>query len=214
MRKVLLFLVSFVPASLVLNAQITSKPPIRINGGVNFYNINGQYSSADDLNNNPITGFYIGLNAEFRITDDIYIRPGLVYNQKGTRWASNPDISEKVNYIDLPVPLVYEPQVGKGNLLLGFGPYIGFGVGGVYKEDNAEIAVKFRNTYSSFPTVREFKRLDGGVVFLAGYEFKKRYSLQLDAQLGLMDVNPDDPNGNNQMRLRHTGFGLSIGYRL
>jgi hypothetical protein len=214
MRKALLLSVLTACGTLVINAQLTSKPPLRFIAGINFQNINGRYSNGDDLNNDPIMGFHIGLNAEFRLTNEIYIRPGLIYNQKGTRWASNPDISEKVNYIDLPLPLVYQPQLGKGNLLLGFGPYIGFGVGGVYKEDNAEIAVKFRNTYSTFPTVREFKRLDGGAVLLAGYEFKKRYSLQLDAQLGLVDVNPNDPDSNNQMRLRHSGFGLSVGYRL
>jgi hypothetical protein len=214
MRKALLLFVCITSATLVINAQLTSKPPLRFIAGINFQNINGKYSNGVDLNNDPITGFHIGLNAEFQLTKEIYIRPGLVYNQKGTRWLSNPDISEKVNYIDLPVPLIYEPQLGNGNLLLGFGPYIGFGVGGVYKEDNAEIAVKFRNTYSTFPTVREFKRLDGGAVLLAGYEFKKRYSLQLDAQLGLVDVNPKDPDSNDQMRLRHTGFGISIGYRL
>jgi hypothetical protein len=213
MRKVLLFLL-FLPATAMLKAQITSKPPIRIIGGVNFQTINGKYSSGADLNNDIITGFHIGLNAELHIINDIFIRPGLIYTQKGTKWASNPDISEKVNYIDLSVPFLYQPQIGKGNLLLGFGPYIGLGVGGAYKEDNAEIAVKFTNTYSSFPTVREFKKLDAGAVFVAGYEFKKRYSIQVEGQLGLVDVNPEDPAGNDQSRLRHAGFGFSLAYRL
>jgi hypothetical protein len=39
----------------------------------------------------------------------------------------------QLNYLEIPVNLVYKPVLGAGRLLLGFGPYVGFGLGGKLK---------------------------------------------------------------------------------
>jgi hypothetical protein len=36
----------------------------------------------------------------------------------------------KISYLELPLNFLYKPMLGKGHLLLGFGPYVAFGIGG------------------------------------------------------------------------------------
>jgi hypothetical protein len=64
-------------------------------------------------------------------------------------------------------------------------------------------------------TTTQLRKSDAGANFLAGYEFANKLSLNLKAQLGLKDINPDMGNEgtNNMTRFRNTGFGLSVGYR-
>ena len=61
----------------------------------------------------------------------------------------------------------------------------------------------------------QLRKTDAGANFLAGYEFANKLSVNLKAQLGLKDINPDlgTNNNNDQTRWRNTGFGLSLGYR-
>ncbi|HEX2533115.1 MAG TPA: PorT family protein, partial [Chitinophagaceae bacterium] len=60
------------------------------------------------------------------------------------------------------------------------------------------------------PTAPRVKRFDAGGNLLAGYEFANRLSFQLNAQLGLVDINP---KMNDESKWRNTGFGVSLGYR-
>ena len=48
------------------------------------------------------------------------------------------DPTLNLSYIEIPVNLLYKPVVGNGKLLLGFGPYIAYGIGGKYKTDGDE----------------------------------------------------------------------------
>jgi hypothetical protein len=63
-----------------------------------------------------------------------YLQPGVLYSQKGAEFEDSAEL--QLNYIEIPVNLVYKPVLGAGRLLLGFGPYVGFGLGGKLKVDN------------------------------------------------------------------------------
>ncbi len=55
---------------------------------------------------------------------------------------------------------------------------------------------------------------DAGANLLAGYEFGFGISFQLNAQLGLLKVNPGyDGDSNDDTSVKNTGFGISVGYR-
>jgi hypothetical protein len=56
------------------------------------------------------------------------------------------------------------------------------------------------------------KRFDAGGNLLAGYEFANKLSFQLNAQLGLVNINPEI-SGSDKTKYRNTGFGVSLGYR-
>src|SRR6476469_3511581 len=94
-------------------------------GGVNIQNITGKDANGNKLNNDAIAGFNAGLNAEIPLGAGTYLQPGVLYSMKGAKNQSGDKI--KLSYIEVPVNFVYKPILGSGRMLLGFGPYAGFG---------------------------------------------------------------------------------------
>ena len=189
---------------------------VGVHAGVNMFNINGKTATGVELNNKLNTGFTGGVDVAIPLGGGAYLQPGVDFTQKGTETENG--IKTTLNYVDIPVSFVYKPIVGTGNLVLGFGPYLGFGVGGkVTSANGASTKVEYRDTYDrAIPSsTLQLRRSDAGANFIAGYEFANSLSLNLKAQLGLKDINPDMGNegANNQLRYRNTGFGLTVGYR-
>ena len=213
--KKLLLLATAVVSITIANAQ-TGKTSFGLKAGVNFQNLNGKDLDGDKMNNKIKTGFVAGVNAQIPIATDFYIQPGVEYAMKGAK--TDDGVRININYIDVPVSLVYKPMLGSGNLILGFGPYVGFGIGGKVEDtDGEESDVKFKKevTISELSSgTTYFKPMDAGANIFAGYEMRK-LSFQLFTQLGLTKVLPkiqgfDEGNSS----LKNTGFGLAVGYRL
>lgn len=184
-----------------------------IRAGVNFQNINGKDADGDELENDVLTGFHAGVNAEIPVGTGSYLQPGLLYSAKGAKF-SNSDNKVKLNYVEVPINFVYKPILGTGNMVLGFGPYVAFGIGGKTEIGGQEIDVEFKDTFD--PTVAAFqvKRFDAGGNLLAGYEFANKVSFQVNAQLGLVNIAPEiSGSTNDDTKWKNTGFGLSLGYR-
>jgi hypothetical protein len=195
--------------SMVRNA---GKTTFGVHAGANMFNMNGKNAVGTELDNSLKTGFEAGVNVEIPLGSGSYLQPGVDFRQKGAEWNDG-ESKLSLNYIDVPVNFVYKPVLGTGNFVLGFGPYIGFGIGGKMKNaDGQEVNVEFGNDDVSSTSVN-LKRTDAGANFLAGYEFANKLSVNLKAQLGLKDINPDPGIPEDQTRSRNTGFGLSLGYR-
>ena len=196
-----------------------------LRGGVNFQNINGKDENGEKLKNDLLTGFNIGLNAEIPVGVDFYFQPGLLYSLKGAK--SEDDIlgqsfntTLKISYLEIPLNFLYKPLLGTGHLLLGFGPYVAFGVGGeaTFEGGGSSLTekVKFKKTVSSSDPndVVYIRPMDAGANLLAGYEFSNRFSFQLNTQLGLVKINPEyEGVSNDESSVKNTGFGISLGYR-
>ncbi len=189
-------------------------------GGVNFQNLNGTDSDGDKLDNDLIVGFHAGVNLLIPVAPDFYFSPGLLFSVKG---ASDEAIgltsTYKINYLEMPLNLVYRAKLGNGHLLLGFGPYVGYAIGGIAKLEgsngSAERDIVFQNTIESGDDPEFYlKRFDAGANIFFGYELEAGLFLQLNTQLGLLNIAPEDKRTNNdQTNLKNTGFGLSLGYR-
>ncbi|MDQ3141915.1 MAG: PorT family protein [Bacteroidota bacterium] len=209
--------------SIYLQAQGTS---FGLRAGVNFQNINGKELDGDDLKNDMLIAYHIGVNAEIPIAPEFYFQPGLLFTVKG---AKNEEViltetfnsSVKISYIELPLNFLFKPMLGNGHLLLGAGPYVAYGIGGKYNREGGGITlnqdVEFKNnvTISDIDNdVSYFRALDAGANLLAGYEFSNRVSFQLNAQLGLIDINSEyDFIVDDKTSSKNTGFGMSLGYR-
>lgn len=184
-----------------------------IRGGVNFNTITGKDASDNKVNNNIKTGFHAGVNAEIPVGTGSYIQPGVLYSQKGAEFQNNQG-HVKLTYIEVPVNFIYKPVLGTGRMLLGFGPYVGFGLGG--KQENSsgvEADVEFTKNYDASIVKPQYKGIDGGANFLAGYEFANNVSFQINAQLGLTQLTPGINGSDNPAKTKNTGFGVSVGYR-
>lgn len=207
-------------AALSTNAQekkvIASPITFGIRAGVSLQNINGRDAGDNKLENKLVPRFQGGVNVELPLADEFYLQPGLLFAAKGTEFkGSNANLN--ISYLEIPVNFLFKPVIGTGKLLLGFGPYVGFGIGGTIKPKNGNSSdIEFENniTIVQAITANYFRKTDVGANLLFGYELSNLFSVQLNAQLGLAKINPDiDGLNNNNTMYKNTGFGLSVGYR-
>lgn len=191
----------------------TGRTSVGITAGVNWFNINGKNATGADLSNDLKMGFNGGLNVEFPLGAGTYLRPGIEYRQKGAEMENGNDV--RLSYIDVPVNLVLKPALGTSNVVIGFGPYVGYALNGKVEYPNGtERDVQFNDTYTASEAAdAQFKRLDAGANVMAGMEFSNRFSIMAKAQLGLKNINPDTEIPGDDTKYRNTGFGVSLGYR-
>lgn len=215
MKTTLLFAATFLLA--IAGYSQTGRPSFGVRAGVNFQNLNGKQGNGDQLENDLKVGFNAGVNAELPVAPDFYLQPGILFSTKGARQNNafgNEDAKIKLSYIEVPVNLLYKPLLGEGRLLLGFGPYIAYGIGGKYEIGDVSRDIKWENEISGAQTVDPyFKRLDAGANLLFGYELSSKLSAQLNAQLGLLKINPRITGQDDESTTKNTGFGVSVGYR-
>jgi hypothetical protein len=193
-----------------------SQTTFGVRAGVNFQNLNGKSSDGDKLDNKLKLGVNAGVTADIPVVSpDYFVQTGLLFSTKGAKidgFGSN-DVKVNLSYIEVPITFLYKPTLGEGKLLLGVGPYVGFAVGG--KVDDQDISfekdITLQQASSGTPY---FKRFDAGGNLLFGYQFGPKISAQLNAQLGLVNINPKIEGGlEGDAAVKNTGFGISLGYQ-
>ena len=214
--SLLLILILSVPFAIAQNTD-NKKISFAVLGGVNFQNLNGKDVNGDKLENDILIGYHAGVNVQIPIVPQFYFQPGLLYSLKGAKNTEGSDTYKvKISYIELPLNFVYKALLGKGYFFLGFGPYIGYAIGGkIIPESGSAIDIKFKNTVETGdPEEPYFKAFDAGANIFAGYELVNGIFLQMNTQLGLLKINPEDKRiTDDKSSVKNTGFGLSIGYR-
>jgi len=229
MKKIICLLTIMTLGILSLQAQETTrtsgKTSFGIRGGVNFQNINGKDMNDNKLDNDILSAFHAGITVDIPIATDFYFQTALLYSMKGAKsknaFLGQPINSEvNISYIEIPLNLLYKPMLGNGHMLLGFGPYAALGVNGKVKYSGGNSSVdrdiKFQNKVSltDANNVAYIRPVDAGANLLIGYEFASKFSFQLNAQLGLLNINPEYQVAvNDKTAARNTGFGLSVGYK-
>jgi len=226
--KVLMLALAAATISLTSKAQSKAgdaTTTFGIRAGVNFTNVTGKDQAGNDLSNDKLkTGFNIGVNAEIPIAPDFYIQPGLLFSTKGAKIKNGSSSDYKVNlsYLELPVNLLFKPELGTGKLLIGFGPYIAYAIGGKVKGynnkdqditfDKSVTATEYLNVGNPYGLL---KRFDAGGNFLLGYETSSKISIQFNGQLGMTKINPEiEGVSNDHTKYKNLGVGVSLGYRL
>jgi len=173
-------------------------------GGVNFQNLNGKLSTGDKLANDMLLGFHGGVNVQIPLAPEFYFQPGLIFAIKGAKntytiFGTAFTDETKINYIEMPLNLVYKGALGNGFVMIGFGPYLAYGISGKQV---------FEGSSLTFERGTDYKAFDAGGNIFAGYETTSGIFLQLDTQFGMININPDENTPT-----KNTGFGLSLGYR-
>ncbi len=190
-----LLFATFSVAAVPANAQAGR---FGINAGVNFANINGKDVEGTKLK----TGFQAGVTYDIGLADEFVLQPGVSYVQNGTKLdAFNSKLH--LNYIQVPVTFQYQPALGTGNLLLGVGPYVGFGVGKV-KGSLFDDKVSSKSDWDD----AGLKKVDAGGKLLVGYQLGMGLSFNLNANLGLANLSDD-----KDAKFHNTSFGVTVGYK-
>lgn len=211
-------LIIFTAMSVSAQGNYPSKTTFAILGGLNFQNLNGKDFNGDKLENSLILGYHGGVNTQIPVAPEFYFQPGLMLSTKGAKESELAD-KLRLSYVEMPLNFVYKALLGNGYFMLGFGPYIAYGVGGkaTWESDlgTAEYDVKFKKEdSSSSANTLYFRPFDAGGNIFAGYELPGGLFFQFNTQLGMLNINwenemiPDDKSV-----LKNTGFGLSAGYR-
>ena len=183
------------------SAQGTDKLSFGVLGGVNFQNLNGKDMSGDKLENEMLLGFHAGVNVQIPIAPQFYFQPGLIFSTKGAKNTTtilgvDYITTTKLSYVEMPLNLVYKAMLGNGYFMLGFGPYVGYGIGGKVTTEGGDISldqdIEFQNVVETGDdlTVPYYKALDFGGNIFAGYELSNGIFAQFNTQLGMVSPNP------------------------
>jgi hypothetical protein len=220
---------AFVLVILVLFPQVYAQKKRKVDtgihfgilGGLNLQTIIGKDYWGEKLNNNLFPGFHAGGNVILSFGPDLYIQPGLLFTVKGAKQdiiTDNITKTTRLSYVEVPLNILFRPQVGDGHILLGLGPYAAYGIMGKERTKSGaittELTVKYLNDAADKPTSYVYYRgLDAGANIFFGYELYNGIFCQLNGQLGLLKMNSDYNLPNDQASKKHLGFGLSVGYR-
>jgi hypothetical protein len=199
--------------------------------GMSYLDVMMKDENGDKISTKSIPGFRIGLMVDIPVATNFSFQPAALYCRKGFKqtdnWfsGSDNDFEVTVSYIEVPLIFMFKPRLGIGKLLIGTGPYAGYGTGGKWKSENNVLIgdimidnkgdVIFKNDVmdGEFGNYLYGKPWDFGVNLLAGYEFFGKLSLEFNTQLGINDLKPEVDGVRRDGRLRNNGYNISVGYK-
>lgn len=223
-RLISIFLLLMLPLTFALGqSPDKGKTSFAILGGVNFQNLIGKDNSGNTLENDMIVGYHAGVNIQMPITTQFFFQPGLLFTVKGADNTYGSLTGKyRISYLELPLNLVYKASLGKGSLMFGFGPYVAYGIGGkasiVSGGTTIETDIVFKNVVETGDALVPYvKTFDAGGNIFAGFELEGGLFLQFNAQLGMLNINPQDKRGEiifgDELSVRNAGLGISLGFR-
>ncbi|MDR3696207.1 porin family protein [Mucilaginibacter sp.] len=213
-------LISFCLMS-VISLTFAQSTTFGVRGGVNFANLLLHTSNSDNilLYNLPgsLTTFSVGAFVDFKF-GNFSLQPSINYTVKGDneKMALGGDSSFTknwhLNYLEIPVDLAYHIKIAIGNIYIGAGPYIAFGLTGKVK---AGFGSNSSSVDAKFGGNNMFKSTDIGLNGIAGLQLKNGFLFHLNYDLGLSNIlnaTYDNANANDNNSVKTRTFGLSVGY--
>ncbi|MDR0231702.1 MAG: PorT family protein [Dysgonamonadaceae bacterium] len=142
--------------------------------------LEGMGAEVGDFSTSYKPGFHLGVVAQIEL-GSLFLQPELLFSQMGvTGKLEGESENLNLNYLQLPIYVGYKKSVGVGlDLLLGAGPYLGYGISG---------------SEETFGDDGMFKRIDAGLSFMGGIQFNN-IQITLGYDLGLIDM-VDAPGWN------------------
>ncbi len=193
---------------IAINGNLSAQK-LYVKGGLNFSNM---LLKADDENLSDElksrTAYHVGLAAEFPISKIYSFETGLLLSAKGFKMSEG-DFESKMDltYLDIPLTAKATFDVGSVKVFGLFGPYVGVGLSGKFKQTfDGETETEDVNWGSDDDS--DMKRIDFGLTAGAGIEIKA-FQIGLNYSLGLANLNPE----SDDMTLKNRVLGISVAYR-
>ncbi|MBX0291025.1 PorT family protein [Hymenobacter sp. HSC-4F20] len=219
-------------------AQVTLGPRLGANASTLSFDIDGESPDAKYIVG-PQAG--VTLNAQF---GNLSVQPSILFSSKGAKFDESSDetytlggdtyrqqvkqeATIRLNYIEVPVNLVFNTSGEEGGFQVFAGPYIGIGLKGSYKTEGSysvsvngqveesfsgseEEDIKFvgKGTDGDEP---EFRRIDVGLNAGVGYKAGP-FQAQLGYGLGLGNLVPKYEDDDSDDKLHNRGVQLSVSY--
>lgn len=189
-----------------------------VQAGVNFasQSIGSNESGGFTISTSSKSGFLIGAVAEFPLAKSLNFRPELNYIQKGSKTTgetADESVLIALNYLELPLNMIYHANAGKGRVSFGAGPVIGFGLSGYTRirsggeELTTDIKFDGKPADDAEDGYGHLKAMDIGLNFFTGYQLSNGLFANAGYAFGLSNITPQAGS-----TLRNKGFFIKLGY--
>ncbi len=199
MKKLLITLLT-----LVVTGTAFSQTTFGIKAGPNFSSMTSK-SGDSKSTTHLIAGLAGGVYANLSLLPELYLQPALFYEGKGgSGQIEGYRLKTRLNYLVVPVDLLFKPEMRNGNgaWMIGLGPYFGYAFSAKRSGEQIESFDPIKNGY--------FNRFDGGVDVQLGAEFVNRFSITAKADIGVINIS----NLGKAFFTRNTSFAIMLGYAL
>ena len=202
MKKLILGIALFGGLS-AANAQID----LGVKGGLNFPTLSGDSRQLIGDQTKFRTDFYVGGYANYKVTDQISFQPELLYSKQGAGIKNSGNSNSKIVTHNINIPLMGRYEIMEG-LNVEFGPQLGFLVSAKGKTEEGKTDTKVKITDN-------FKTLDFGLNFGAGYKVTDELEINARFTKGLSNINNYFPEGiNDNYKITNTYFSIGVAYKL
>lgn len=214
-------LACFLLAGFLSSAQVR----VTLTGGLNQSNVSPQLNFFADTTAQATrrTALHVGLQADFFLpyAQNLYLRTGVVYSARGAQFQQFFDtgshrlfynsVNLKVNYIDLPLLVVYKLPLKKGRkFMVGAGPQASLFYNGSMTVSSLDTMNDFNedvdNDLAVGKTDGSFRTMHLMGHAMAGFEFRKMY----------ITANYQRSLGNfyqrNEVGYKHSSLGFTLGF--
>lgn len=167
-----------------------------------------------------------GIVADIQLTDKVAIRTGINFLQTGVQLKATQDgvpgeidnihleATTKLNYLQVPLNLMYTSSGSAIKFFAGAGPYFSYGISGKlkstatthYSSGETEVEKEESDAFKKVEGESLFKRTDLGVGAIAGIKFPNGMFANVGYQYSLANIN----KGEGSYKSR--GLQLTIGY--
>lgn len=157
-----------------------------------------------------------GVLAEVPVSGAISFQPALNFTQKGSKFSMSSfgmdaESSETLNYVELPLNVLYNASAGNGKFFGGLGPVLSYGFGGKAKsKESGEPEVSEDIRFGSNKEEDHYKPFEFGGNIVAGYEFSNGVFVAASYYGGLSNILVDDSENSS---LKNRYFGLRVGFK-
>jgi len=229
MKKLLLSFAIVVMATVGANAQVS----FGIQAGANLASsktVDESVTPSKTYKGKTKAGFTAGFVANIPFSSKLSFRPELNYIQKGSKYKNSQpigggftdEITEtfSLNFIEMPLNIVFSMPAGPGRFCVGAGPNVSYGVSGKYKfvevisgggfpsqttTDNAK--VKFDGDDNATDSYVHLKGFDFGANAFVGYKMNMGLFFNAGYTYGFSNL-----SASSDASFKTAGLTLKVGF--
>jgi hypothetical protein len=198
MKKIILSVVTILSVSLASQAQFK----VGIKAGINDNEQRIKVTEGSIYGGDKFKGYHAGLVGDLNLGSNFYLQPQLLFSRKGAVHLSSvgaKDTKVKLNYVEMPVNLLYKIDLPFGKVFAGTGVTLSYAVGGKQEQDGVTTKL-FHHSGNTW------RREDVALNFTAGFEFNNGIFVSANSQKGLLDVYKAGAG------IKNRSVSLSVGY--